>query len=297
MVVADVDEHGGAAGRRRDRQGGRARAEAVAVDVTNEERRRGDGRRAIGGTATAGSTCSCAAPAIESCALVVDTQRRRVAARPRRQPEGPVPVHASTRSRPWSRAGGGSVILARLDARRDRLARVRGVLRVEGRAREPGQAGRDRARARRRARERRLAVGYDTGLFMKVVGAGARSRRAQARWWPSGRRCSGSAPADEVCDAVVFLAVDESTYISGAVIPLDGGLAARGCDAYLVRMLAPRRIEAGRCVTGCGPRRRRARGRAGRACSPTRTASAPSSSTCRRRRRSRSCGDPPSSPS
>ena len=33
--------------------------------------------------------------------------------------------------------------------------------------------------------------------------------------------------ADEVCDAAVFLASDQSTYLSGAVIPLDGGMAAR----------------------------------------------------------------------
>ncbi len=33
--------------------------------------------------------------------------------------------------------------------------------------------------------------------------------------------------ADEVCDAVVFLASDRSRYISGSILPLDGGLAAR----------------------------------------------------------------------
>jgi 3-oxoacyl-[acyl-carrier protein] reductase len=32
---------------------------------------------------------------------------------------------------------------------------------------------------------------------------------------------------DEVCDMVAFLASDASAYLSGAVIPLDGGLAAR----------------------------------------------------------------------
>jgi NAD(P)-dependent dehydrogenase (short-subunit alcohol dehydrogenase family) len=30
-----------------------------------------------------------------------------------------------------------------------------------------------------------------------------------------------------VCDAVAFLASDQSTYTSGCVIPIDGALAAR----------------------------------------------------------------------
>ena len=33
--------------------------------------------------------------------------------------------------------------------------------------------------------------------------------------------------AEDVVEAVVFLASDQSTYLSGAVVPLDGGLAAR----------------------------------------------------------------------
>ena len=33
--------------------------------------------------------------------------------------------------------------------------------------------------------------------------------------------------ADDVCEAIMFLAGEESSYISGAVFPLDGGLAAR----------------------------------------------------------------------
>lgn len=33
--------------------------------------------------------------------------------------------------------------------------------------------------------------------------------------------------AEDVCNAVMFLASDQSTYLSGAVLPLDGGLAAR----------------------------------------------------------------------
>ena len=66
----------------------------------------------------------------------------------------------------------------------------------------------------------------DTGLFIRV------SEQAPD---PEGlrRRIGELNPmhrlgtAREVCDAVVFLASDASTYTSGCVIPIDGGLAAR----------------------------------------------------------------------
>jgi len=66
----------------------------------------------------------------------------------------------------------------------------------------------------------------DTGLFWKVSEAsddpdGMRSRIANAN--PMKRLGT----ADEVCDAAVFLASDQSTYLSGTVIALDGGMAAR----------------------------------------------------------------------
>jgi len=66
----------------------------------------------------------------------------------------------------------------------------------------------------------------DTGLFMKVSEQApdpeaVRSRVANAN--PMKRLGA----ADEVCDAAVFLASDQSTYVSGTVIPLDGGMAAR----------------------------------------------------------------------
>ena len=66
----------------------------------------------------------------------------------------------------------------------------------------------------------------DTGLFMKFSAQAPdpEALRAQiAANVPMKRLGTG----DEVCDAVVFLASDASTYLSGAVIPLDGGLAAR----------------------------------------------------------------------
>lgn len=66
----------------------------------------------------------------------------------------------------------------------------------------------------------------DTGLFMKFSEQapdpeGLRARVADAN--PMKRLGTG----DEVCDAAVFLASDQSTYLSGTVIPLDGGMAAR----------------------------------------------------------------------
>jgi NAD(P)-dependent dehydrogenase (short-subunit alcohol dehydrogenase family) len=66
----------------------------------------------------------------------------------------------------------------------------------------------------------------DTGLFIRFSEQspdpeGLRRRIAETN--PMGRLGT----AQEVCDAVVFLASDQSTYTSGSVIPIDGALAAR----------------------------------------------------------------------
>jgi NAD(P)-dependent dehydrogenase (short-subunit alcohol dehydrogenase family) len=66
----------------------------------------------------------------------------------------------------------------------------------------------------------------DTGLFMKYSEQAPDPealRKQVASNVPMHRLGTG----DEVCDAVVFLAGDHSTYLSGAVLPLDGALAAR----------------------------------------------------------------------
>jgi NAD(P)-dependent dehydrogenase (short-subunit alcohol dehydrogenase family) len=66
----------------------------------------------------------------------------------------------------------------------------------------------------------------DTGLFMKYSeqAPDPEALRAQiAANVPMHRLGTG----DEVCDAVSFLAGEHSTYLSGAVLPLDGALAAR----------------------------------------------------------------------
>jgi NAD(P)-dependent dehydrogenase (short-subunit alcohol dehydrogenase family) len=65
-----------------------------------------------------------------------------------------------------------------------------------------------------------------TGLFMRM---------AESTGDPEGiqRMVTANVPmgrlgdAREVCDAVAFLTSDASSYTSGAVLPLDGGLAAR----------------------------------------------------------------------
>ncbi|HEY8217873.1 MAG TPA: glucose 1-dehydrogenase [Acidimicrobiia bacterium] len=66
----------------------------------------------------------------------------------------------------------------------------------------------------------------DTGLFMKFSAQAPdpEALRAQiAANVPMRRLGTG----DEVCETVAFLASDRSAYLSGAVIPLDGALAAR----------------------------------------------------------------------
>jgi SAM-dependent methyltransferase len=66
----------------------------------------------------------------------------------------------------------------------------------------------------------------DTGLFMKYSEQAPDPdalRKQVASNVPMHRLGTG----DEVCDAIVFLASDQSTYVSGSVIPLDGALAAR----------------------------------------------------------------------
>jgi NAD(P)-dependent dehydrogenase (short-subunit alcohol dehydrogenase family) len=66
----------------------------------------------------------------------------------------------------------------------------------------------------------------DTGLFMRFSAQADDPEALRARIAdnvPMRRLGTG----EEVCDAVVFLASEHSTYLSGTVIPLDGGLAAR----------------------------------------------------------------------
>jgi NAD(P)-dependent dehydrogenase (short-subunit alcohol dehydrogenase family) len=66
----------------------------------------------------------------------------------------------------------------------------------------------------------------DTGLFIKTAertGNAEEMKRRVAAGSPMGRLGRGQ----EVVDTVLFLASDEAAYISGTVIPVDGGAAAR----------------------------------------------------------------------
>ncbi len=66
----------------------------------------------------------------------------------------------------------------------------------------------------------------DTGLFMRLTAMAPDPdavRAGVAANLPMGRLGT----ARDVCDAVAFLLSDAASYISGAVLPLDGGLAAR----------------------------------------------------------------------
>ena len=66
----------------------------------------------------------------------------------------------------------------------------------------------------------------ETGLFIKMAEASGDPeaiKRFVAERTPMGRL----GRADDVTEAALYLASDASTYVSGTVIPLDGGLAAR----------------------------------------------------------------------
>jgi NAD(P)-dependent dehydrogenase (short-subunit alcohol dehydrogenase family) len=66
----------------------------------------------------------------------------------------------------------------------------------------------------------------DTGLFMEHS-ARAPDPQALRAMVAASNPMKRLGTADEVCDAAVFLASDLSTYVSGTVLAVDGGLAAR----------------------------------------------------------------------
>ena len=66
----------------------------------------------------------------------------------------------------------------------------------------------------------------DTGLFVRMAESTG-DREGIERMVTSNVPMGRLGTAREVCDAVAFFASDASSYTSGTVLPLDGGLAAR----------------------------------------------------------------------
>lgn len=67
---------------------------------------------------------------------------------------------------------------------------------------------------------------YDALLAEQGPDAAARTEQEVARLHPLGR----IGRAEEVADAVAYLLSDAASYVSGTVLPIDGGRAARGPD-------------------------------------------------------------------
>jgi len=66
----------------------------------------------------------------------------------------------------------------------------------------------------------------DVGLFARVAEQSGRAEQVKAMV-ASNVPMRRLGTADDVCEAVLFLASEASAYVSAAVLPLDGGLAAR----------------------------------------------------------------------
>jgi NAD(P)-dependent dehydrogenase (short-subunit alcohol dehydrogenase family) len=66
----------------------------------------------------------------------------------------------------------------------------------------------------------------EAGLFMKVAEASGDPEGIK-RFVSDRNPMARLGTIDDVCAAVLYLATDGSSYVSGSVIPLDGGLAAR----------------------------------------------------------------------
>jgi meso-butanediol dehydrogenase/(S,S)-butanediol dehydrogenase/diacetyl reductase len=200
-------------------------AEAVAVNVTNEDDVRRMVAVASGGNGTGRLdvlVCSAAVEVRASLADTSDDDWQRVLDVNLKGPflclKHAIPVMA--------RSGGGSAIL---------LGSVLGAIGSPGYAAYCASKGALVNLAKQAAIEHapdnvRVNVvsptACEAGLFLKVVEQAPDPeaiKRMVAERTPMGRLGT----ADDVCESIMFLAGDESSYLSGAVFPLDGGLAAR----------------------------------------------------------------------
>ncbi len=198
---------------------------AVAADVTSEE----DVRRMVG-AATGGNgdgrldvlVCSAAVEVRASLADTSDDEWQRVLDV---NVKGPFLClkHAIP---PMTRSGGGSAIL---------LGSVLGAIGSPGYAAYCASKGALVNLAKQAAIEHapdkvRVNVvsptACEAGLFLKVVEQ-APDPEAIKQMVAERTPMRRLGTADDVCESIMFLAGDESSYISGAVFPLDGGLAAR----------------------------------------------------------------------
>jgi meso-butanediol dehydrogenase / (S,S)-butanediol dehydrogenase / diacetyl reductase len=223
VVVADVDEPAAQRVAGAVAKAGGA-AEAVAADVASED----DVRRMVD-AATGGDgggldvlVCSAAVEVRASLADTSDDDWQRVLDVNLKGPflclKHAIPVMA--------RSGGGSAIL---------LGSVLGAIGSPGYAAYCASKGALVNLAKQAAIEHapdkvRVNVvsptACEAGLFLKVVEQAPDPegiKRMVAERTPMGRLGT----ADDVCESIMFLAGDESSYISGTVFPLDGGLAAR----------------------------------------------------------------------
>jgi NAD(P)-dependent dehydrogenase (short-subunit alcohol dehydrogenase family) len=223
VIVADIDEPEAQRVARAVAKAG-GKAEAIAADVTNES----DVRRMV--SAATGDNgrgldvlvCSAAVEVRASLAETSDEDWQRVLDVNLKGPflclKHTIPVMA--------RSGGGSAIL---------LGSVLGAIGSPGYAAYCASKGALVNLAKQAAIEHapdkvRVNVvsptACEAGLFLKVVEQAPDPdgiKRMVAERTPMRRLGT----ADDVCESIMFLAGDESSYISGAVFPLDGGLAAR----------------------------------------------------------------------
>jgi NAD(P)-dependent dehydrogenase (short-subunit alcohol dehydrogenase family) len=219
VVVADIDRHGA---KRVARDVGNGRATAITADIT----RAADVERMVAAASAAGPfKILILSPAIEQRTSVTectDEEWDRALAVNLKGPflcmKAAIPVMAHS--------GGGSVIA---------LGSTLGLIAAPKYAAYCASKGALTNLCKQAAIEHaadaiRVNViapsATDTGLFMKVT-AMADDPDAIRSQVAANMPMKRLARSSEICDAAVFLASDESTYVSGATLPIDGGLAAR----------------------------------------------------------------------